>query len=263
MSDTPDQPETRDLLNAPAAAPRSTQDDEARQLPKRFYSEASARPRETGFAVDLDGRPLKTPKRAALVVPTHALALAIAGEWNALTDVIDPEQLPLTKLANTALDGITGREREVHDDIVRYIGNDLLFYRADLPAPLVARQAAAWDPVLAWFSSVWRAEFRTTTGVMPVEQNLVAVAKAASALTNATAMTLAPLHAMTTLTGSALLTIAHLEGQLTLDDVWHAAHIDEDWQIEKWGHDTEAAERHAKRRAELQSTADFLGMLER
>jgi chaperone required for assembly of F1-ATPase len=255
MTDQPDKP-------APGA-PRSTQDDEARRLPKRFYSEATTVNHDAGFAIQLDGRTIKTPSREALVVPTEPLAQAIAAEWNALGDEIDPEKLPLTKIANTAIDGVRAREREVHDDIVRYIGNDLLFYRAETPGALAARQAEAWDPILAWFAETFGAEFKTTAGIMPIEQNMVSIAKAASALTNETAMSLAPLHLMTTLTGSALLTIAHLKGHLTTDQVWHATHVDEDWQIEQWGHDDEAAERRSRRRNELQNTADFLAMLRR
>lgn len=252
MADPPEKPE---------GTPRSTQDDEARQLPKRFYKQAAAASQGNSYAIELDGRTIKTPKRTALGVPTEALAIAIASEWNALADEIDPEKLPLTKIANTAIDGVKGREREVHDDIVRYIGNDLLFYRADSPEQLVSRQAAAWDPILDWIADTFGVEFKTTVGIMPIEQNLLNVAKAASALSDETAMSLAPLHVMTTLTGSALLTIAHLKGRLTPDQVWHATHIDEDWQIEHWGNDDEAIERRARRRAELQSAADFLAML--
>ncbi len=245
----------------PAASPRSSEDDAARQLPKRFYEIAAVAQRETGYAIELDGRGIKTPKRTALAVPTEALASAIAAEWNALGELIDPEQLPLTKIANTAIDGITGREGEVLDDIVRYIGNDLLFYRADIPKELVERQAEAWDPILAWFTEAFKAIFKSTVGIMPIEQNIVSVAKAASALSNKTAMSLAPLHVITTLTGSALLAIAHQQGRLTADQVWQANHIDEDWQIEQWGSDAEAEERRAKRRAELQSAVEFLAML--
>lgn len=252
MAETPDEA---------ANTTRSTLDDEARQLPKRFYKSAASTPHSSGYGIELDGRAIKTPKRTPLIVQTEALANAIAAEWDALVDKIDPEKLPLTKIANTVLDGIIGREREIHDDLVRYIGNDLLFYRAELPAALVSRQAAAWDPVLAWFAETYDARFKTTVGIMPIEQNLLMVAKAASALSHETAMSLAPLHVMTTLTGSALLTIAHLKGHLTPDQVWHATHIDEDWQVERWGDDDEALTRRAKRRAELQSAADFLAML--
>jgi chaperone required for assembly of F1-ATPase len=258
MTDNPEPPPY-----VPAASPRSSEDDVARQLPKRFYGKAAVARHEIGYAVELDGRGIKTPKRTALNVPTEALAAAIAAEWNALGELIDPEQLPLTKIANTAIDGVTGREGEIHDDIVRYIGNDLLFYRADIPQELVDRQAEAWNPVLDWFAETFQATFKSTVGIMPIEQNFVSVAKAASALTNETAMSLAPLHVITTLTGSALLAIAHLRGRLTADQVWQATHIDEDWQIEQWGSDDEAEERRVKRRTELQSAVDFLVMLRR
>lgn len=258
---TDNRSDASDKHYVPAGSPRSSADEAARQLPKRFYKTAAVAASDAGYAVELDGRGIKTPKRAALVVPSEALATAVAAEWNALGDVIDPELLPLTKIANTAIDGIVGREGEVHDDIVRYIGNDLLFYRADIPKALVDRQAAAWDPVLAWFAETFDATFKSTAGIMPIEQNLITVAKAASALSNETAMSLAPLHVMTTLTGSALLTIAHLKGHLSVEQVWHATNIDEDWQIEQWGRDEEAEERRAKRYAELGAAADFLAML--
>lgn len=244
-----------------SGGPRSSQDDEARQLPKRFYKLAVPAIVEGGHSIELDGRSVKTPKRAMLSVPTAGLAEAIASEWNALGDTIDPELLPLTKIANTAIDGVMGRESEVHEDIVRYIGNDLLFYRAERPRGLVDRQVASWDPVLTWVSDTFGAAFKTTAGIMPVEQNLLAVAKVASALSDETALSLSSLHVMTTLTGSALLTIGHLKGHLTADDVWHATHVDEDWQIEQWGEDDEATERRVKRRAELQSAVDFLALL--
>jgi len=241
-------------------SPRSGEDDRARQLPKRFYKNAAAVASDAGHAIELDGRPVKTPKRDTLYLPTAALATAVADEWNALGDTIDPARLPLTKIANTAIDGVMGREREVHDDIVRFIGNDLLFYRAEAPEGLVARQSLAWDPVLDWFVDTYDAEFRTTTGVMPIEQNLLTVAKAASALTDENALTLTPLHVMTTLTGSALLAIAHKRGHIGIDEVWNAAHVDEDWQIEHWGEDAEATERRAIRRNELEAAACFLAL---
>ena len=253
-----DKPEIRYI---PASSPRSSQDEAARQLPKRFYKSATVASYQTGFTIELDGRAVKTPKRKQLLVPSQELAAAIAVEWNALGETIDPQKLPLTKIANTALDGVIGREQEVHDDIVRYIGNDLLFYRAERPQALADRQAAAWNPVLAWIAETFGATFKLTTGIMPIEQSPLAVARVASALTNETAMSLAPLHVMTTLTGSALLTIAHLKGHFTIDQVWQATHVDEDWQIENWGADTEAEERRALRRAEIQSAADFLQLL--
>lgn len=245
-----------------AGAPRSSQDDLARQLPKRFYKDATIAAKAVGYGIELDGRSVKTPRRAPLTVPTEALAIAIAAEWNGLGDVIDPAFLPLTKIANTAIDGVTGRETEVHDDIVRYVGNDLIYYRAPSPDALVARQAEAWNPILDWFSETYDAHFKTTSGIMPIEQDIRDVAKAASALTRETAMSLAPVHVMTTLTGSALLTIALRQKCLDADAAWTAAHVDEDWQIEQWGADADAEARRAKRRVEFDSAITFLRLLD-
>lgn len=255
MSDTPK------IRYVPASSPRSSEDDAARQLPKRFYKQAAVAIVPDGFAIELDGRSVKTPGRVPLVLPSKSLADAISAEWDALAEVIDPGLLPLTKLANTAIDGVTGRESEVHDDIVRFIGNDLLFYRAERPDALVARQAAAWDPVLAYFEETFGSVFKTTAGIMPIEQNPIMVAKAASALSKETALSLAPLHVMTTLTGSALLAIGHSTGHLDPDQVWAATHVDEDWQIEQWGADAEAEDRRLKRRAEMQAAVNFLVLL--
>ena len=245
-----------------AGAARISREAIERPKPKRFYTTANVTDGENGsFAVVLDGRPVRTPRRAALAVPSRPLAVAIAAEWQAQGEFIDPVTMPLTKTANTAIDGVMGRESEVHEDIVRYIGNDLLLYRADAPRELVARQLAAWDPVLGWVAETFSAELRTTTGVMPIEQNVVEVAKVASALSEETALSLAPLHIMTTLTGSALLTIAYRNGRLTADEVWTATHVDEDWQISQWGEDVEAAERREKRWQEMQAAARFLELL--
>ena len=230
------------------------------ELPKRFFREAQAVREGVAFQVTLDGRGLKTPKKAAVLVPTEALAEAIAAEWNALDAEIDPGLLPLTKIANTVIDGVVGAERELHDDIVRFIGNDLIFYRAGSPRELDARQAAQWDPILGWVRERFGAEFKVTEGVMPVEQNLLAVAKVVSALSGAGAMRLAPVHVMTTLTGSALLAIALLEGRLQADEVWAAAHVDEIWQEEQWGEDAEALGRRARRRAEFDAAVQFLAL---
>lgn len=250
-------------VDPPKVVVRSTEDDAARQLPKRFYKAATACAQDGGFAIELDGRAVRTPQRQVLLVPTMALGQAIADEWNALGDVIDPQFLPLTKIANTAADGVMGREQDVHDEVVRFIGNDLLFYRADNPQGLVDRQVGAWDPVLDWFRQTYDAEFRVTAGIMPIEQDIRSVAKAASALSGETAMSLGPLHVITTLTGSALLAIAHRHGHLSAEDIWQLSHIDEDWQIEQWGEDAEATERRQKRQAELNAASKFLSLLVR
>lgn len=238
--------------------PHISADALKRELPAKFFKEARAEQIADGVRIILDGRPLKTPKKAALIVPTEGLGLAIAAEWNGLGEKIDPERLPLTKIANTVIDGLIGREQDLHEDLVRFIGNDLLFYRAGSPVELDQRQKAAWDPVLAWAEERFGATFRLTEGVMPIEQNLVSVAKVASALSGADAMKLAPVHVMTTMTGSALLVIAYLEGRLTVDEVWAATHVDETWQEEQWGEDREALARRAMRRAEFNAAVLFL-----
>ncbi len=238
--------------------PHISADALKRELPAKFFKEARAEQVADGVRITLDGRPLKTPKKAALIVATEALGQAIAAEWNGLGDKIDPERLPLTKIANTVIDGLIGREQDLHEDLVRFIGNDLLFYRAGSPVELDQRQKAAWDPVLAWAEERFGATFRLTEGVMPIEQNLVSVAKVASALSGADAMKLAPVHVMTTMTGSALLVIAYLEGRLTVDEVWAATHVDETWQEEQWGEDREALARRVVRRAEFDAAVRFL-----
>lgn len=239
-------------------APRISAEALRAELPAKFFKEARAEAGGGGIQITLDGRGLKTPKKADLVVATMALGEAIAAEWNALEEKIDPGRLPLTKIANTVIDGVVGKEGELHEDIVRFIGNDLLFYRAGSPRELDQRQGDAWDPVLSWVSERFDAQFTVTEGVMPVEQNLVSVAKVASALSGADAMKLAPVHVMTTMTGSALLVIAFLEGRLTADEVWAATHVDETWQEEQWGTDGEASERRAVRRAEFDAAVRFL-----
>jgi chaperone required for assembly of F1-ATPase len=261
VSDTPeDKADGRPAGTASVrtGGPRISAEAVRRELPKKFFKEARAERAGDGFAVTLDGRQLKTPRKALLVVPTEALGAAIAAEWNALEKEIDPALLALTKIANTVIDGVVGAEKEIHDDIVRFIGNDLMFYRAGSPRELDARQAAHWDPVLDWVKERFGATFKVTEGVMPVEQNLVAVAKVASALSDADAMVLAPVHVMTTLTGSPLLVIAYLEGRLTADEVWAATHVDETWQEEQWGEDAEALARRATRRAEFDAAVRFL-----
>ena len=227
-------------------------------LPKKFYESVGVRERAGGYAIELDARSVRTPKRQALLVPTAQLAQQIANEWRAQGENIDPATMPLTKIANTAIDGVCGREGVIHDDIVRFIANDLVCYRADHPESLAARQAQAWDPVLHWVQDAYGARFRTVTGVMPVTQSVVDVAKAASALSNASAFALAPLHLMTTLTGSALLVIALHQQYLNVHEAWRAAHIDEDWQIEQWGVDSEAVARRDLRWGEMVSAAQFL-----
>jgi len=214
-----------------------------------------------GHLVLLDGKPVRTPAKALLALPTRALAEAVAREWSAQHEHIDPATMPLTRLANSAIDGVRGREAEVRADIAKYAGSDLLCYRASEPEGLVRRQAEMWDPVLGWARDTLGARFAMAQGIMPVAQPEAAISAIAVALEGFDAFGLAALHVMTTLTGSALLTMAHARGRLTAEQAWTAAHVDEDWQIGKWGEDAQAAARRQRRWSEMQAAGRMLALL--
>jgi chaperone required for assembly of F1-ATPase len=233
-----------------------------RSLPKRFYREVAVGPAEGGgHCVQLDGRTALTPGKSPLAVPTARLAEALAAEWSAQAGVIDPAAMPLTRLVNTAIDGVAGRETEVAADIVKYAGSDLLCYRADFPEGLVARQRALWDPLLAWAGERYGARLAVVTGLMPVAQPPVATAGLADAVSGLETWALAPLHVMTTLMGSAVMALAVVDGRLGAEAAWEAAHVDEDWQIAEWGLDAEAAGRRARRWLEMQAAARMVALL--
>ena len=230
-------------------------------LPKRFYKAASVEPRDAGFAILLDGRPVRTPAKNLFVVSTAALAEAIADEWDAQGERIDPVTMPLTRLANTALDAVADKMTEVADDIAGFAASDLLCYRAETPEALVLRQAEAWDPLLVWAKDALGADLAVRSGLMPIEQPPHSVASVRSVLDRLDALSLAATHVLTTLTGSAILAIAHLQGRLTLEEAWTAATVDERWQSEQWGRDAEAEARAAERLAEATSAALCLRLL--
>lgn len=235
-------------------------DSMAKPLPKRFYATAAVSD-TAPWLVTLDGRPVKTPAKRALALPTRALAEAVAAEWAAQVDVINPGSMPLTRSANTAIDSVAAAADEVAADIVRYAGADLLCYRAEAPVELVVRQAHAWNPALAWARDTLGATFAISEGVRHVEQSPAALAAIDKALTPRDAFALTALHILTTLTGSALLALAVANGAMTADDAWTAAHVDEDYQISQWGEDFEAAERRKVRRAEFDAACRLLDYL--
>lgn len=228
-------------------------------LPKRFYTAVTVDAADGRHRVLLDGRPVRTPKRAFLALPSRPLADAVAAEWQAQATHIDPATMPLTRLANTALDGVTGRETDVRDDIVRYAGSDLLCYRAAHPAGLVQRQAQLWDPVLDWAQATLGSGFVVQTGLMPVTQPPPTLERLASRLA-LDPFELAALHVLTTLLGSAVLALAVSERRLDIAAAWDAAHVDEDWQIAEWGNDAEAIDRRARRLGQAISAAQFLAL---
>jgi chaperone required for assembly of F1-ATPase len=233
-----------------------------RPLPKRFYSAVTTDRQDEGYALQLDGKTVRTPARKALMVPTQALVSLIAAEWASQKDVIDPATMPATRLVNTAIDGIANDPQAVFEDILRFSATDLLCYRADSPEDLVARQAERWDPVTDWAANTLGARFILIEGVIHREQPREATAAFAVTLRKYdTPLDLASLHMITTLTGSAMLALAFAEGFLPLDEVWSLAHLDEDWTIEHWGSDEEAEQRRALRFKEFQAATDVFSAL--
>jgi chaperone required for assembly of F1-ATPase len=229
-------------------------------LRRRFYSKAAAVATPNGYAVRLDEMPVHTPARRVLAAPSLLLAEAIAAEWNTQHDMIDPVKMPLTRLANAIIDGVVDRPRPVAAEIEKYLAGDLVFYRAGGPQGLVERQARHWDPVLAWASETLGAEFTLGQGIVHVAQPQDALTKAYAAMPH-DPWRLGAMHAATTLTGSALLALAVFHGRLTVDEAWQAAHVDEDWNVQQWGHDEMAVERRSFRFAEFRAAGTVLGLL--
>ncbi|MDX5367091.1 MAG: ATPase [Alphaproteobacteria bacterium] len=230
------------------------------KLPKRFYKTAEAGPHEDGYAVLLDGRPVKTPSKRILAVPSLALAEAMAAEWDAQREEIDPRTMWLTKLANTAIDLVAPRRAEVIAELVNYSGTDLLCYRTAHPAALVARQAALWDPLLGW-AAERGISLVPTVGILHVEQpsaSLDAYRAAADALD---AFHIAALHNAVTLTGSAVVGLAMALGRVTPEEAFNTAYLDEHWQMELSGEDEEERARLEFRRSELAETGRFIQLL--
>jgi chaperone required for assembly of F1-ATPase len=240
--------------------PRELARRNMRALKRRFYATAAVREEEDGFAVMLDERPVKTPARRGLATPRRLLAEAIAGEWQAQGEFIDPAGMPMTRLANTIIDGVAAAEAEVAAEIAKYLGSDLVCYRATSPQGLVARQALHWDPVLAWAKAALGADFTTVAGVTFRRQPDEAIARAAAAIPR-DPWRLGAVHTVTTLTGSALIALGLAAGSLDADAAWTAAHVDEDWNMEFWGRDELGLQRRAYRFAEMTAAARVLAAM--
>jgi chaperone required for assembly of F1-ATPase len=227
-------------------------------LRRRFYGKAAAE----GHVVRLDDKPVHTPAARLLATPVPALAEAIAAEWEAQRDLIDPAKMPLTRLANAIIDGVAEKPGPVAAEIEKYLGSDLLVYRAHAPQGLVELQRRHWDPILAWAREALGAEFKVGEGIMHVAQPQAAIAAARAAIPDEP-WRLGATHVITTLTGSALIAITMARGQLSADAAWQAAHVDEDWNMAQWGRDEIALERRAFRFAELQAATAVLDALSR
>ncbi|MFB9953223.1 ATP12 family chaperone protein [Rhizobium puerariae] len=254
-------PDPSDILSH-ADPTRRAQIQMQKPLPKRFYTEVSVVEGEEGHAIHLDGRPVKTPARNELAVPTARLAELLRDEWASQVDVIDPLTMPVTRLANTAIDGIATESQAVFEDILRFSASDMLCYRADAPENLVARQNEKWDPIIDWAANEVGARFILIEGIMPQEQPKEAIAAFGLTLRKYdTPIELAVLHTVTTLTGSAILALAFAEGRITADEAWSLAHLDEDWTNEHWGTDAEAEHRRARRLDKMRAAvAVFLAL---
>jgi len=227
-------------------------------LRKRFYKQASAgEAGEGGVPVLLDGRSVRTPTRRVLAAPTSALAQAIADEWNAQPEMIDPARMPLTRLANAVIDAVADRPQPVADEIAKYLGTDLLLYRANGPASLVARQSDVWDPLLAWARDELDARFVQVEGVMYAAQPDHAISAARARIPSGI-WRLGAVSSITTLTGSALLALALAHDAVTPDAAWDAAHLDEDYQMAQWGRDELAMQRRDFRRTEFDAAVTVL-----
>ena len=224
---------------------------------KRFYADAGVGEANGGYTVTLDGKPTKTPSGRTVIVPARALAEMIAAEWNAQGEFIEPLTMPLTRFANSVVQGVVDQAEAVRDDVAKYFASDLLFYRAGHPEGLVAREATHWDPVLFWARDALGAHFMLAEGVMHVRQPDAAIAAARGALPGDPWM-IAALHVITGLTGSALLALALFHGVINPDQVWAAAHVDEDWNVEKWGVDDEVAARKAAKLVDFNAVAAAL-----
>jgi chaperone required for assembly of F1-ATPase len=228
---------------------------------KRFWTEVSIAEAGGSWGISLDGRPLKTPARVTLVVPSLALAEAIAAEWRACADQIDPRQMPLTGLSNAAVDHIAPKPDAFRDDLARYAEGDLLCYRADHPPKLVAAQAAAWDPLLDWARLRFNAEIVVATGIVHVPQPPATIAALGAALAPATPFELAALSPIVTISGSLITALALFEKAIDLDTAWNAVTVDDRWQLDQWGADDEGVASLANRRVDFVAAARLLALL--
>ncbi|WP_375174788.1 ATP12 family chaperone protein [Pseudooceanicola sp.] len=220
--------------------------------PKRFWKITEVSEEAGGYAVTLDGRPVRTPAKAPLIVPTRALAEMIAAEWDAQEDKVDPRGMPVTRGANAAIDKVAVQHAEVADMLAAYGDSDLLCYRADSPAELIARQAAGWDPLLDWLAAHYGVRLDPRTGIMPAPQSEAALARLRAEVHGMDAFELAAFHDLVSLSGSLVIGLAATCDVQPIEDLWALSRIDEHWQAEQWGVDDEAAEaEEIKRRSFL------------
>ena len=228
---------------------------------KRFWRAASVVEHGEDYAVELDGRQVKTPARVPLVVPTRALAESIVAEWDAQGETVDPRAMALTGLANAAIDRVAPDPATFAGGLAKFGESDLLYYRAERPRRLVERQAAAWDPLLAWARRRFDVDFMLGSGVMPVAQPQATISALGHAIAAYDPFRLAALSPLVTVGGSLIAALAVAEGTISPEAAWDAVTIDEHFQLEEWGSDGEAEKALAVRRADFDAGASFLALL--
>lgn len=227
---------------------------------KRFWDNASVSEEKNGFAILLDGRPVKTPAKAVLQVPTKALAEAIAVEWNAQEGDVDPSLMPVTRSANAAIDKVSANRNAVIDMLAEYGDSDLLCYRAGSPEALAKRQADLWDPMIDWAEESFDARLNVAEGVMHVPQDASVLKRLKDQIERIDDFGLAGFHDLVCISGSLVLALAVVEGRLTPQRAWDLSRVDEAWQIEQWGEDDEAAAAESTKCAAFLDAAHFLNL---
>jgi chaperone required for assembly of F1-ATPase len=228
---------------------------------RRFYQQAAIVPADPGYGIALDGRPIKTPAKREMTVPGAALAAAIATEWNAQATDIRPAEMPLTQLANTAIDRVTPQRGLIVRQIAEYAGTDLVCYRAARPPELTARQQAVWQPLADWAARRYDAPLDITAGVVPIAQPPASLRAFAAAVAEHDDFVLAALHLATGACGSLVIALALIEGRLDAGEAFTASQLDESFQIEAWGEDTEQAQRRQALAGDIDAAAQFLSLL--
>jgi chaperone required for assembly of F1-ATPase len=228
---------------------------------KRFYEDVAVVAEDGGFAVRLDLKPLRTPAKAPLVLPSRALAEAIAAEWQGQGVMVKLTELPLTRLASTAIDLVARRRGEIAAEVARYAGTDLVCYRAEHPPELARRQHSTWQPLIDWATLRYDARLEVTAGIVPVDQSPATLRAFAMAVESYGNLELAALHLATAAAGSLVVALALLEGQLDVESAFAAAQLDESFEIEQWGEDAEQTQRRAALKEDMALAHRFITLL--
>ena len=230
---------------------------------KRFYKEVTFIEQEGSYLVQLDGRQIKTPEKSLCLIPTMKMAEAVAKEWDDQKDDVEPHQMPITKLMNTAIDRVGKRREELIEELVEFAGSDQLCYRADNPEALVLLQKKVWDPHLKLLHDNHGVSFKLTNSIVFVEQDVKSLLKIRKIIEKIEDFKLTAFYGMTTVTGSISIGINLFEGHVSVDEAWAAGHLDENFQVSQWGEDDEAAERRNNLKNELKNAAYFLSLCEK